>query len=96
MQNSRTIQSPIELELATAIYKAMQYAMKIRKDNFETNPHPWALADKMAGELGQAMFGLNTWGDEDIANLTRRVHRLVMDFIDPVIRQAQTKTESAA
>ena len=77
---------PMAIDIAAVIFKTMLEAMKVRADNFETNPHPLALADKMAGELGQAMFGLNTWGDDDLAAITREVHDLVMDFAVPYIR----------
>ena len=82
---------PLAVDIAAVIFKAMLEAMKVRADNFETNPNPIALADKMAGELGQAMFGLNTWGDDDLAAITREVHDLVMDFAVPYIRTLNNK-----
>ena len=43
----------------------------------------------MAGELGQALFGLNTWGDDELADQCREVHRIAMNFLETDIKYAQ-------
>ena len=63
--------------------------MQVRKDNFATNATPYALAHRMAGELGQALFGLNTWGDDELADQCREVHRIAMNFLETDIKYAQ-------
>ena len=80
------------VEMGGEIYKAIKAAMRMRADNFETNQHPFALASKMAGELGNAMYGLNTWEEgrhEDgdrLAEMCRKTHKFVMDLLDSEIR----------
>ena len=75
------------------IYKAIKAAMRMRADNFETNQHPFALASKMASEIGHAMYGLNTWEEgrhEDgdrLAEMCRKTHKFVMDLLEAEIRQ---------
>jgi len=84
-----TIKNPVNLELANVISSAICKAMEVRKDNFATNATPYALASKMAGEVGQALFGLNTWGDDALADQCREVHALTMEFLQPKITYAQ-------
>lgn len=85
----RTIKNPVNVELATIIHGAVIKAMQVRKDNFATNATPYALAHRMAGELGQALFGLNTWGDDELADQCREVHRIAMNFLETDIKYAQ-------
>jgi hypothetical protein len=90
--NKRTVYSPAHVEMGGEIYKAIRAAMRMREDNFETNPHPFALASKMAGELGNAMYGLNTWSEgrheegDRLAEMCRKTHKFVMDLLDSEIR----------
>ena len=84
---------PIHLDLGTQVYKAMKLAFQVRHDNLESNDKPYALAHKMAGELGYAMFGLNTWSSED-AELCNKVHSVVMKYIASDIRAIE-KTKLA-
>ena len=81
------------VEMGGEIYKAIKAAMRMRADNFETNQHPFALASKMASEIGHAMYGLNTWEEgrhEDgdrLAEMCRKTHKFVMDLLEAEIRQ---------
>ena len=91
--NKRTYFTPAHVEMGGEIYKAIRAAMRMRDDNFETNPHPFALASKMAGELGNAMYGLNTWSEgrheegDRLAEMCRKTHKFVMDLLEAEIRQ---------
>ena len=90
--NKRTYFTPAHTEMGSEIYKAIRAAMRMREDNFETNPNPFALASKMAGELGNAMYGLNTWSEgrhargDEVADMCRKTHKFVMDLLDSEIR----------
>ena len=80
------------VDMGGEIYKAIKAAMRTRTDNFETNLTPFALASKMASEIGNAMYGLNTWEEgrhEDgdrLAEMCRKTHKFVMDLLDSEIR----------
>ena len=85
------------VDMGGEIYKAIKAAMRMRADNFETNPLPYELAHKMAGELGNAMYGLNTWSEgrhargDEVAEMCRKTHKFVMDLLDPEIRDIVNK-----
>lgn len=91
--NKRTVYSPAHVEMGSEIYKAIRAAMRMREDNFKTNPNPFGLAYKMAGELGNAMYGLNTWSEgrheegDRLAEMCRKTHKFVMDLLEAEIRQ---------
>ena len=90
------------VEMGSEICKAIRAAMRMREDNFETNQHPFALASKMAGELGNAMYGLNTWSEgrhaegDRLAEMCRKTHDFVMKLLDAEIRQAAPDRTRAA
>jgi uncharacterized protein YicC (UPF0701 family) len=91
--NKRTVYSPAHVEMGGEIYKAIRAAMRMREDNFKTSQHPFALASKMASEIGHAMYGLNTWSEgrheegDRLAEMCRKTHNFVMDLLEAEIRQ---------
>ena len=78
-------------EMIDAVFVAMRQAYGVRQE-----PMTPGAAYKMAGELGQAMFGLNTWTeDKDEAGAAkaaqcRAVHDGVMEKVARTIRIQET------
>lgn len=78
-------------DMTEAVFVAMRHAFGVRQE-----PMTPGVAYKMAGELGQGMFGLNTWTeDKDEAGAAkaaqcRAVHDGVMEKVARTIRIQET------